>query len=56
MVIKSELEKMSVAELKAYAKKKYIKLYSVNKEKIIDSIIEIENVREHHGDAFRTWK
>lgn len=50
---KEELENLSVTELKIYAKKKEIKLFTVKKELMISHILEVEYVRTHHGDAFR---
>lgn len=51
-----QLEEMTREELKAYAKDRGIRLYTVVPEKMIKIIREVEHVREIHGDAFRESK
>ncbi len=54
--ITKDLELMDRDELKAYARAKGIRLYTVVPEKIRKKIREIEYARAHHGDAFRNPK
>ena len=53
MAQRNELESMTVQQLKEYAKTNGIRLYTVNRDKIINKILEVEHVRSTHGDAFR---
>lgn len=48
------VDEMDKQELKEYAKKKGIRLYTtVVLDKMRNQIKQVEYTREHHGDAFR---
>ena len=46
------VDEMDKQELKEYAKKKGIRLYTTV-DKMRNQIKQVEYTREHHGDAFR---
>ena len=48
------LDEMTREELKAYAKQKGIRLYTVAPDKMREKIRELEHARATKGDAFRT--
>ena len=52
-ITREELKAMAKEELQELAKANQIKLYSVNRDKMIESIFTIWNQRVHKGDAFR---
>lgn len=47
------VDEMDKQELKEYAKKKGIRLYTTVLDKMRNQIKQVEYTREHHGDAFR---
>ena len=51
--LRAELADMDKDELKAYAKKNYVRLYSSVPDNMVSTIVEAMTNREFHGDAFR---
>lgn len=51
--IMKTVDEMDKQELKEYAKKKGIRLYTTVLDKMRNQIKQVEYTREHHGDAFR---
>lgn len=47
------VDEMDKQELKEYAKKKGIRLYTTVLDKMRNQIKQVEYTREHPGDAFR---